>query len=273
MSHKEIKLNSHSLNPQQSSSYKPYNRPSKPYNRSSKPYNRSPKYENKLPESREISLPASLPVENKLSYDSDGSNNSSSSAPRYKPYCKKTGPCVGCGDTNAHYRQVTKEYLCETCRKNPEYKLITKTTALGTYTVLTDRDLYLAHQNKIIRCYFVKNWYNPSAQHIKLFYEKEIKLLAQNQQQNQNQNQTYTVRQSIRQHTRQHTPQSSSHSKPKKYSSSKSYSQKNYYNKSNYQSTHQQAHQPTYKHNNFKLSTNHRTPPLSPIKKIKIIKE
>ena len=261
MSHKEIKLNSYSLNHQHSSSYKPYKK-------SLKPYNRSPKYENKLSELKEIKeiiLPVSLPVENKLSYDSDRSNNSSSFAPTYKPYCKKTGPCVGCGDAQAHYRKVTKEYLCETCRKNLEYKLITKTTALGTYTILTDKDLYQAYQNKIIQCHFVKNWNDPSAQRIKLFYEKEIKLLAQNQQQNQ--------QHSIRQHTLQSSSHSKPHSKPKKYSSLKTYSQKNYYNKPNYQSSHQSSHQSNYQHNKSKISTNYRTPPLSPIKKIKIIKE
>jgi ribosomal protein L37AE/L43A len=89
----------------------------------------------------------------------------------------RTGQCKGCGRKNSNLRNVTKEYLCLECRDNIKFKLITKSTALDKYKNVTYKDLINEFKAKKIHCFFVKNWYDPSKDCIKLYYEKEIQKL------------------------------------------------------------------------------------------------
>ena len=89
------------------------------------------------------------------------------------------GVCHGCGIDGANLRKATNEHLCEDCRNDPNFKLITKTTALKKYPNLTFHDLINNYNSKNIRCYFTKNWYDPNCACIKLYHEKEIKKLSE----------------------------------------------------------------------------------------------
>ena len=84
------------------------------------------------------------------------------------------GDCVGCGILNANIRWVTDEYLCLNCRNDIQYKLITKTTVLSKYPNITNQDLQSAIQTQKLQIFTTKNWVDPNAPPIKLFYEYEI---------------------------------------------------------------------------------------------------
>ena len=88
------------------------------------------------------------------------------------------GPCVGCGIPESPMRFVTREYLCASCRTQKPFKLITKTTALRQYPNLTFHDLINNFTAQKIRCFFIRNWKNPRAADIKLYYDKEIERIS-----------------------------------------------------------------------------------------------
>ena len=89
----------------------------------------------------------------------------------------RNGTCKGCGIDRVNLRVATNEYLCQDCRNNIHFKLITKTTALKKYTNITYKDLINNYKSKNIQCFFVKNWIDPKKDFIKLYYEKEIQKL------------------------------------------------------------------------------------------------
>lgn len=89
----------------------------------------------------------------------------------------KLGPCDGCGMSNAGLRAITNEHLCQSCRNDMHYKLITKSTALTTYTAVDFTDLIEGFKSRQLQCFFIKNWHDPQAKPIKLYYEKEIRQL------------------------------------------------------------------------------------------------
>jgi hypothetical protein len=84
------------------------------------------------------------------------------------------GRCEGCGKEQSQKRFITNEFLCPDCRDDLRYKLITKSTVARLYPLLTVNDLKEAIDKQRIRCYTTKNWHNPRAAPIKLFYEQEI---------------------------------------------------------------------------------------------------
>lgn len=116
------------------------------------------------------------------------------------------GDCLGCGKPNSKMRFVTREFLCESCRKDVDYKLITKTTVFATYPILKIEDLMSECKNKTLRIFFVNNWHDSTKAPIKLYYEKEISALAETKRQGE-----------ILKNQPAAAPNSStSHSKPKK---------------------------------------------------------
>lgn len=80
--------------------------------------------------------------------------------------------CQGqCGQQGT-WRFLTQEYLCPQCKLLPEFKLITRTTAINKYG-LTFQDLHAAHQKQLIRMFTGKNPHGgiyPSH----YYYDKEI---------------------------------------------------------------------------------------------------
>lgn len=97
-----------------------------------------------------------------------------SNAQPSKPRSIHLGTCEGCGKGESQKRFITNEFLCPDCRDDLRYKLITKSTVARLYPLLTTNDLKEAIDKKRIKCYKTKNWHNPQAAPIKLFYEQEI---------------------------------------------------------------------------------------------------
>jgi len=91
-----------------------------------------------------------------------------------QPSKSHMGRCEGCGKDQSQKRFITNEFLCPDCRDDLRYKLITKSTVARLYPLLTVNDLTDAIAKQRIRCYKTKNWHNPRAAPIKLFYEQEI---------------------------------------------------------------------------------------------------
>jgi len=117
------------------------------------------------------------------------------------------GDCLGCGKPNSKMRFVTREFLCDSCRKDVDYKLITKTTVLTTYPILNIEDLMSECKNKTLQIFFVNNWHDSTKAPIKLYYEKEITALAEQKRQEEHLK---------KQPTAAAASSSTSHSKPKK---------------------------------------------------------
>lgn len=91
-----------------------------------------------------------------------------------QPSKSHMGRCEGCGKDQSQKRFITNEFLCPDCRDDLRYKLITKSTVARLYPLLTVNDLTDAIAKQRIRCYKTKNWHNPRAAPIQLFYEQEI---------------------------------------------------------------------------------------------------
>lgn len=95
-----------------------------------------------------------------------------------KEKCCQLGICDGCGKERCNRRFITKEYLCQECRQHPDYKLITKSTVQRLYPTLDVSELIQACKDKQIQIFYTRNWHNPKAPSIKLYYEREIQELA-----------------------------------------------------------------------------------------------
>lgn len=83
------------------------------------------------------------------------------------------GECTGVGK----WRLVTRDYLCEACRKCPEHKLICRSTAKKKFG-LTYEQLHAAHKSNAIRMFSVTNPHNSKSPPMRLYYEREIADLA-----------------------------------------------------------------------------------------------
>lgn len=123
--------------------------------------------------SKEIDLKESNKYNSKNYYNNNKSNyfvNENS--------CPRKGVCEGCTAPDSDMRIVTSQYLCKNCRNDPKYKLITKSTVLKTYPCLDWKDLINSYKNKHIDCFFCKNWHDPNAAPIKLYFQYQISQLA-----------------------------------------------------------------------------------------------
>lgn len=158
-----------------------------------------------------------------------------------------TGRCEGCGKEQSQKRFITNEFLCPDCRDDLRYKLITKSTVARLYPLLTVNDLKEAISKQRIRCYKTKNWHNPHAAPIKLFYEQEIMDLSKRKERKTTSRSRSKLKDDEDRHHK-HQKSESHHHRHHKSSHQNSYSHSKKSESHHHHHHHQPSHQNSHPH-------------------------